>query len=63
MAQHRIILGTNQRDVEERRDVWLSENPEIKVVQIHPPRPEPWTLLMRIGGANIPRISIEIEYE
>jgi len=63
MAQQRIILGKDRQDAEVQRDRWLSEHPEIKIVRVHPPRLEPRTLLTRIGGRNVPRVSIEVEYE
>jgi hypothetical protein len=63
MAQQRIILGTDRRDAEAQRDRWLFEHPEIKILRVHPPRLEPQTLLTRIGGRSVPRVSIEVEYE
>ena len=62
MKEH-IVLGTDKRDVEAQRDRWLSENPEIKVLQVHKPRREPHNLLTRLGGKNVPRFSITVEYE
>ena len=63
MAQQHIILGRDRLDAEAQRDIWLSENSDFKVLRLHPPKPEPRTLLMLIGGRNIPRVSIEVEYE
>jgi hypothetical protein len=62
MKQH-LILGTDKRDAEEQRDLWLSENPSIKVVKIHRVQPEPQTLLTLIGSRHVPRVSIMVEYE
>ena len=62
MKQH-IILGKDRRDVEARRDEWLSENPEIRVVRVHRPMREPDSWLTRLGGRDIPRVSITVEYE
>jgi hypothetical protein len=61
--KHHVILGRDRRDVEAQRDMWLTENPDIRVVRVHPPKAEPLTLLTRIGGRNVPRISVEFEYE
>ena len=61
--KHHVILGRDRRDVEAQRDMWLTENPDIRVVRVHPPKPEPPTLLTRIGGRNVPRISVEFDYE
>jgi hypothetical protein len=63
MSQKYIILGRDRRDAEAKRDRWLSEHPKVKVLQVHPAKPEPTTLLMRIGGWNVPRVSIEVDYE
>jgi hypothetical protein len=62
MKQH-LILGTDRQDAENQKDLWLSENPQIRVVQIHGVKPEPETLLTRIGRKHVPRVSIMVEYE
>jgi hypothetical protein len=62
-VKEHIVLGTDKRDVEAQRDRWLSENPAIKVLQVHEPRREPHNLLTRLGGKNVPRFSITVEYE
>ena len=61
--KHYVILGRDSRDVETQRDRWLSENPNVRIVRIHAPKLEPPTLLTRIGGRNVPRISVEFDYE
>jgi hypothetical protein len=63
MIQQQIILGRDRRDAEAQRDRWLSEHPEVKILRVHAPRPEPKTLLTRMGGRNVPRVSIKVEYE
>ena len=63
IVKEHLILGTDKRDAEEQRDLWLSENPSIKVVKIHPVKREPQTLLMLIGSKHVPRVSITVEYE
>ena len=55
MKEH-VFLGTDSCDAEALRDQWLSENPTIKVLRMHPPRREPLSLLVRLGGRNVPRI-------
>lgn len=63
MRQTHTILGKDSRDAEAQRDRWLSEHPEVRVLRLYPPRAEPQTLLTRIGGRGVPRVSIEVEYE
>jgi hypothetical protein len=63
IVKEHLILGTDKQDAEEQRDLWLSENPSIKVVTIHPVKREPHTLLTLIGSRHVPRVSIMVEYE
>lgn len=63
MKQHRIILGRDRQDAETRRDAWLADHPEIKLLRMHKLRSEPRTLLTWIGGRDVPRVSIMLEYE
>ncbi len=63
IVKEHLILGTDKRDAEEQRDLWLSENPSIKVVKIHRVKREPQTLLTLIGSKHVPRVSIMVEYE
>jgi len=63
MRQQHIILGRDRTDAEAQRDRWLAEHPELKIVHVHSPTQEPQTLLTRIGGQNVPRVSIRVEYE
>jgi len=63
IAKEHLILGTDKRDAEEQRDLWLSENPSIRVVKIHRVKREPQTLLTLIGSKHVPRVSITVEYE
>jgi hypothetical protein len=58
MKEH-IILGIDEGDVEKQKDLWLSENPAIKIVTARMRR-EPRNLLSLLGG---PRFSITLEYE
>jgi len=58
-----MILGKNRRDVEARRDEWISGNPEIRVVRVHRPKREPESWLTLLGGRDVPRVSIIVEYE
>jgi hypothetical protein len=62
-VKEHLILGTDESDAEMQRDLWLSENPSIKIVRIHDVKREPPTLLMRIGSKHVPRVSILVEYE
>jgi hypothetical protein len=58
-----IILGTDERDAVEQRDLWLAKNPAIKVLRVHPPKREPQSWLTRLGSRNVPRVSITVDYE
>jgi hypothetical protein len=58
-----LILGTDSQDAENQKDLWLSQNPAIRVVQIHEVTREPETLLTRISRKHVPRVSITVEYE
>jgi hypothetical protein len=63
VVKEHLILGTDKRDAEEQRDLWLSENPSIKIVKIHRVKREPQTLLTLIGSKHVPRVSIMVEYQ
>jgi hypothetical protein len=63
VKQERLILGTDRRDVEKQIDLWLAQNPEIKIVKIHELKREPSSLLTFIGGRNVPRVSVAVEYQ
>jgi hypothetical protein len=63
VVKEHLILGTDKRDAEEQRDLWLSENPSIKIVKIHGVKQEPQTLLTLIGSKHVPRVSIMVEYQ
>lgn len=62
MKEH-VILGTDKQDAERRLDIWLAENPALKVLRVHHPKREPHNWLTRLGGRNVPRFSITVEYE
>jgi hypothetical protein len=63
VMQEHLILGIDDRDAEAQRDLWLSQNPAIKVIKIHGVKREPPNLLTRTGGKCVPRVSILVEYE
>jgi hypothetical protein len=63
LVKEHLILGTDKQDAENQRDLWLSENPFLKIVRIHDAEPEPQTLLMRLGRKHVPHVSILVEYE
>jgi hypothetical protein len=62
IVKEHVILGANNQDAERQRGIWLAENPAIKVLRVHQPKREPHTLLTRLGGRNVPRFSITVEY-
>ena len=63
LVKEHLILGTDKQDAEKQRDLWLSQNPALKVLRMHPVKLEPPTLLTRIGSKHVPRVSITVEYE
>jgi hypothetical protein len=63
LVKEHLILGTDKQDAEKQRDLWLSQNPALKVLRMHPVKLEPPTLLTRIGSRHVPRVSITVEYE
>jgi hypothetical protein len=63
LVKEYLILGTDNRDAEKQRDLWLSQNPAVKVIKIHGVKREPQTLLTHIGSKHVPRVSIMVEYE
>jgi hypothetical protein len=63
LVKEHLILGTDKQDAERQRDLWLSQNPALRVVKVHPVKLEPPTLLTRIGSKHVPRVSITVEYE
>ena len=63
LVKEYLILGTDKQDAEKQRDLWLSQNPALKVLRMHPVKLEPPTLLTRIGSKHVPRVSITVEYE
>ena len=63
LVKEHLILGTDKQDAEKQRDLWLSQNPALTVVRMHPVKLEPRTLLTRIGSKHVPHVSILVEYE
>jgi hypothetical protein len=61
VVQEHFILGVDERDLQIERSRWLTENPCIKVVETII-RQEPPTLLTRIGGKRVPRLSMLVRY-
>jgi hypothetical protein len=58
-----MILGSDDYDAEEQRDLWLKEYRGVRINRVHPATREPPNWLTRFGGNNVPRVSILIEYE
>jgi hypothetical protein len=63
LVKEHLILGTDKQDAEKQRDLWLSQNPALRVVRMHPVKLEPPTWLTCIGSKHVPRVSITVEYE
>jgi hypothetical protein len=62
-VKEHVILGTDEQDAERQIRLWLAENPEIKVLRVHQPKRRPHDLLTRLGGRNVPRFSMTVDYE
>jgi hypothetical protein len=60
-VQEHLILGVDERDLQIEKSRWLTENPGIKVVETIIQQ-EPPTLLARIGGKYVPRLSMLVRY-
>jgi hypothetical protein len=58
-----MILGTDNSDVEAELALWLTSHSGITINRVHLPEREPPTLLTRFGGKNVPRVSIQVDYE
>jgi hypothetical protein len=58
-----FILGRNEDDLIKQREMWLEGNPGVTVIWSSAPLTEPRTLLVRLGGKNVPKVSMVIEYE
>jgi hypothetical protein len=63
VVKEHLILGIDNRDVETQRDLWLSQNPALKVIKVHGVKQEPPSLLTLIGSKHVPRVSIVVEFE
>ncbi len=57
-----IVVGTDERDAEKQRDLWLKEHPGIKINRVHCPEREPLNLLPRFGSRRSLRVSILIDF-
>jgi hypothetical protein len=62
-VQEHLILGIDELDAEAQRDLWLAQNPSIRVIHVHPVKREPKSLLCWIGGNCVPRVSILVEFD
>jgi hypothetical protein len=60
MEEH-LILGVDERDLQIEKSRWLTANPGIEVVETIIQQ-EPPSLLARIGGKHIPRLSMLVRY-
>jgi hypothetical protein len=61
MPRH-VLLGINENHLLSQRASWDAGNPGVKVVMASAPSRET-SLLARWGGKNVPRYSMEIEFE
>jgi hypothetical protein len=61
-AKEHLILGTDAHDIEEQKQRWLVENPQIEIIESGDIRREPSSLLIRLGGKRIPRFSVLLQY-
>jgi hypothetical protein len=61
IVEEHLILGVDERDLQIEKSRWLTENPGIEVVETIIQQ-EPPTLLARIGGKYVPRLSMLVRY-
>jgi hypothetical protein len=60
-VQEHLILGVDERDLQIEMCRWLTENPGIEIVETIIQQ-EPPSLLARIGGKYVPRLSMLVRY-
>jgi hypothetical protein len=60
-VQEHLILGVDERDLQIEKSRWLTENPGVKIVETIIQQ-EPPTLLARMGGKYVPRLSMLVRY-
>jgi hypothetical protein len=60
-VQEHLILGVDERDLQIEKSRWLTENPGVKIVETIIQQ-EPPSLLARIGGKYVPRLSMLVRY-
>jgi hypothetical protein len=61
VVQEHLILGVDERDLQIEKSRWLTENPGVKIVETIIQQ-EPPSLLARIGGKYVPRLSMLVRY-
>jgi hypothetical protein len=61
MPRH-VLLAINESHLLLQRETWNAGNPGVRVVMASVPSRET-SLLARWGGKNVPRFSMEIEFE
>jgi hypothetical protein len=61
VVQEHLILGVDEHDLQIEKSRWLTETPCIKVVETIIQQ-EPPSLLVRIGGKDVPRLSMLLRY-
>jgi hypothetical protein len=61
VVQEHLILGVDEHDLQIEKSRWLTENLCIKVVETIIQQ-EPASLLVRIGGKDLPRLSMLVRY-
>jgi hypothetical protein len=60
-VQEHLILGVDERDLQIEKSRRLTENPGVKLVETIIQQ-EPPSLLARIGGKKVPRLSMLVRY-
>jgi hypothetical protein len=60
-VKEHLILGVDEGDLQIEKGRWLTENPGIKIAETII-RQEPPSLLARIGGKYVPRLSMLVRY-
>jgi len=62
LLKEHVILGIDALDIQTQKDRWLAENPRFRITETSDIKPEPPSLLIRLGGKSVPRFSMLLRY-
>jgi hypothetical protein len=61
VMQEHFVLGVDEGDLQVEKNRWLTENPDLEILETIIQQ-EPPSLLARIGGMYVPRFSMLVRY-